>query len=216
MRRRKVSEEERSGTILVSAAKLFRDKGIGSVSIDEIVQAAGIAKGTFYLYFRTKDDLLQSLAEAVVDRMGVAVEAAADRPGNALDRFAGAVGAMKLVDGDEQYLTDALNRPENSALHERVNMALVRRLGPLLAKVIEDGREEKTFEVEDPLATIQFLLAGQAALLGGGRFAWTEAEYAARLRATLIILERALGVTPGALAPRLVEALAGATQPTSP
>jgi AcrR family transcriptional regulator len=43
------------------AIGLFQSKGVEKTSINEIVKKAGIAKGTFYLYFRDKDDLVDSV-----------------------------------------------------------------------------------------------------------------------------------------------------------
>lgn len=203
MSRRRGNGPERAGEIIASAARLFREKGVGAVSVDEIVQGAGIAKGTFYLYFKTRDDLLAKLAEVAVQTMALAAEDAGQGEGGALDRFAAAVIAMQHVEGGEQYLRDALNHPENSALHDLANMAFVRQIAPVLAKIVEQGKAEGVFDVEDALATLEFLLAGQAALLGGGRFNWSDAQRAARLRATTIIVERALGAPRGALLQRL-------------
>lgn len=200
---RRSASPDRAEEIMVSAARLFREKGVRAVSIDEIVQGAGIAKGTFYLYFKSKDDLLQKLAEAVVLHMAEAVKEAAQGEGNDLDRFAAAVTAMQRVDRGEKYLVDTLNHPDNVALHDLANVALVRQLAPVLAVIVERGRDAGLFQVEDALATLEFVLAGQAALLGGGRFNWTPREHAARLRATLIIVERALGTAKGALLERL-------------
>jgi len=184
---------------MMGAARLFRERGIKSVSIDEIVQAAGIAKGTFYLYFRTKDELLAKMAEAVIARMAEAVEAAGQGGGDVIGCFINAVVAMRSVDRDEQYLAEALNHPDNSALHELANIALVRQVAPVLAAIVERGKALGVFHVEDASATMEFLLAGQAALLGGGRFNWSADEQTARLRATLIIMERALGASKDSL-----------------
>jgi AcrR family transcriptional regulator len=200
---RSANVPDRAGEIIASAAKLFREKGLRAVSIDEIAKGAGIAKGTFYLYFKTKDDLLEKLAEAVVLNMAQTAEIAAQGDGDSLDRFAAAVTAMQRVDRGENYLVSVLNHPENVALHELSNMALVRQLAPVLAAIVERGKAEGLFDVEDAQATLEFLLAGQAALLGGGRFNWSQQEHAVRLRATLIIVERALGITKGVLLERL-------------
>lgn len=47
--------------LLRSALELFLEKGPGSTSIDDIVQRAGVAKGTFYLYFKDRNDILEDL-----------------------------------------------------------------------------------------------------------------------------------------------------------
>jgi AcrR family transcriptional regulator len=49
-----------------AAQQLFLKKGIGATSIDEIVTAAHVAKGTFYLYFASKEELLTALQERFV------------------------------------------------------------------------------------------------------------------------------------------------------
>ena len=83
--------DDKSSIIAESAARLFRDRGIADVSIEDIAAAAGIAKGTFYLYFRTRDDLVEKLATKLVDQMVRSAETAGRHPGNGLDRFAAAV-----------------------------------------------------------------------------------------------------------------------------
>jgi AcrR family transcriptional regulator len=45
------------------AVDLFEEKGVSDTSVNDIVKKAGIAKGTFYLYFRNKDDLINFVFE---------------------------------------------------------------------------------------------------------------------------------------------------------
>ena len=54
-------KNEKENKILKSSYKLFTEKGINSTSIQDIVDDAGIAKGTFYLYFKDKYDLQNKL-----------------------------------------------------------------------------------------------------------------------------------------------------------
>lgn len=44
-----------------AAYKLFLEKGVNITAIDDVVKAAGVAKGTFYLYFKDKYDLLDQI-----------------------------------------------------------------------------------------------------------------------------------------------------------
>lgn len=52
---------EKRKKLLDSSYELFVEKGISNVSIAEICQKAGIAKGTFYLYFSSKEDIARAL-----------------------------------------------------------------------------------------------------------------------------------------------------------
>ncbi len=57
-------EEKREATrqeILAAAGELFKSKGYETTSVDDIVEAANVAKGTFYYHFEKKDDLLMAL-----------------------------------------------------------------------------------------------------------------------------------------------------------
>ena len=58
---------ERRERIIGAAWKLFREKGFAEATINDIINEAGISKGTFYYYFRSKDDLLDTLSE-ILDR----------------------------------------------------------------------------------------------------------------------------------------------------
>lgn len=51
----------KNNRLLEAAYQLFLEQGFDSVSVQEIVERAGVAKGTFYLYFRDKEDLRRCL-----------------------------------------------------------------------------------------------------------------------------------------------------------
>jgi AcrR family transcriptional regulator len=60
---RERQREERAALILGAAQEVFADKGYHDASLDEIAARAGIAKGTVYLHFTGKEDLLAALVE---------------------------------------------------------------------------------------------------------------------------------------------------------
>ena len=55
------NKEEKERKIIDASFSLFTEKGIKNTSIQQIVDKAGVAKGTFYLYFKDKDDLQEYL-----------------------------------------------------------------------------------------------------------------------------------------------------------
>lgn len=64
-----------------ASARLFLRKGVAATSVDDIVSAADVAKGTFYLYFPSKQHVLTALQARFVEDMVQAIEAAmAERP----------------------------------------------------------------------------------------------------------------------------------------
>lgn len=59
--------KEKEKLVIETAIKLFAAKGFASTSIQEIAEEAGISKGAFYLYFKSKDDLLYSTLQYYFD-----------------------------------------------------------------------------------------------------------------------------------------------------
>jgi AcrR family transcriptional regulator len=55
--------DERLAEFLGTAQQLFMTKGYEQTSINDIIDQMGVAKGTFYHYFKSKEDLLEKLAE---------------------------------------------------------------------------------------------------------------------------------------------------------
>ncbi|WP_315117627.1 TetR/AcrR family transcriptional regulator [uncultured Clostridium sp.] len=59
--KKKKSTVKKEVKLYESAFELFSDKGINDTSIDDIVKNAGVAKGTFYLYFKNKYDIIDKI-----------------------------------------------------------------------------------------------------------------------------------------------------------
>ena len=60
----------RKQEFLDAAQKLFYEQGYDQTSVNTIIDAVGVSKGTFYHYFKSKEDLLDALAERVAMQAG--------------------------------------------------------------------------------------------------------------------------------------------------
>ena len=63
MQAREIKSGDKRARILDAAVKVFAGRGFHSATVAEIARAAGVADGTIYLYFKSKDDLLLRLFE---------------------------------------------------------------------------------------------------------------------------------------------------------
>jgi AcrR family transcriptional regulator len=68
--------EIRRDELMDAAEVLFLRKGFAATSVSEIVEEADVAKGTFYLYFKTKDDVLAALRTRFIDIFCEQIDAA--------------------------------------------------------------------------------------------------------------------------------------------
>ena len=66
---RESRKERKRQSLLAAAYGLFTEKGVAKTSVDEIARRANVAKGTFYLYFQDKDQLLQQLVYDISARV---------------------------------------------------------------------------------------------------------------------------------------------------
>jgi AcrR family transcriptional regulator len=154
--------ELRKGALVDAAFVVFMDKGVAASSVDDIVEAAGVAKGTFYLYFKTKDDALNAVAERIVDGVAGIVETAAATPGLSpverlltLGRSVGQVGK----EPHERELIDLFHRPENRAIHDRLTERTLARIVSTVEAIVSDGIAEGQFAQQDPHLAAGFVLA---------------------------------------------------------
>ncbi|MBD1223556.1 TetR family transcriptional regulator [Virgibacillus halodenitrificans] len=66
--------DDKKEKIIRSAIEVFKEKGIEKAKVSEIVKGAGIAQGTFYLYFSSKLAVMPSIAEKMVGKTMEAIE----------------------------------------------------------------------------------------------------------------------------------------------
>ncbi|MFK7987785.1 MAG: TetR/AcrR family transcriptional regulator [Sandaracinaceae bacterium] len=67
------TKAERRRELLTAARDVFVDRGFAASTIDDIVERAGVARGTFYLYFADKRAIFEALVDDFLSRISVAV-----------------------------------------------------------------------------------------------------------------------------------------------
>ena len=98
--KREANKIEKKNKILKAAGKLFMDKGIQNTSVDDIVKAAKVAKGTYYLYFKDKSAIEEQLITMESSNIiAKAVEAAKSKDLNSFEE-----GFIVAVDYIIDYL----------------------------------------------------------------------------------------------------------------
>lgn len=188
------SSEERRAEIVQTAERLFRDVGFAKCSVDMIIKDIGVAKGTFYYYFKSKEEILEAIVDRTLSEIVKMAEGVAeDASMTALEKMQALLTNSQVGDEDTQDIAEMLHMPENRALHELTNIQTVLRLSPIFARIVEQGNQEGVFAAQRPLETIQFLFTGAQFLLDGGLFDFTDAEIRTRREVAQTIIETSLG-----------------------
>jgi len=192
------SSEERRAEIVQTAERMFRDVGFAKCSVDMIIKDIGVAKGTFYYYFKSKEEILESIVDRTLSGIVKMAEGVAeDTSMTALEKMQALLTNSHVGDEDTQDIAEMLHLPENRELHELTNIQTVLRLSPIFARIVDQGNQEGVFAAKHPLETIQFLFTGAQFLLDGGLFDFTDAETRARREVAQAIIETSLGAASG-------------------
>jgi len=158
----------RRSEILDVAHRLFYQKGYERTSIQNIITEIGIAKGTFYHYFRSKQDLLDVMIKRMVEQKLQSLElVVADEHLSALEKFERFFGDLADWKGaNRDFFLDLLPiwyKDENAIVRYKVQSGSMERTMPFLVQIIEQGLAEGVFAAEYPADIAEIVLQiGQA------------------------------------------------------
>lgn len=124
-----------------AAMRAVARKGLAKTTVDDIAREAGVAKGTIYLYFRSRDEIIEKTIGAAVDglikRLRLATDGAVAEPfAGALERVLTAQFAyfdehrafFRLYFGSGEYSEDRrLRQTRRSRVHLGLFVELIRR-----------------------------------------------------------------------------------------
>ena len=150
---------DKRDAILHAAWGLIRHYGYNKTTIDDIAREAKVGKGTVYLYFKSKKEIMLSLIDLTNERITRELEriAAGDQPPEERIRACVLYRLMTLFDLVNRYPHSedviASILPE---IVERLDR-YVRRHGELLGQVVEQACKDGIFVSKDPAATGQLL-----------------------------------------------------------
>jgi AcrR family transcriptional regulator len=147
--------EVRREQILDSAARVLVAKGLAAMTVADVVAGAGVAKGTFYLYFSSKEGLVAALQARYTESLVTRAEAVLTGPGSHTERLDELVAAMLDFHAAQVRLHHALFR--DAGLRDDQSM---RRLESLLATFISDGVAAGAFHAAAPEFAAAFVIHG--------------------------------------------------------
>lgn len=184
--------------ILDTSLSLFLEKGFDKTSINDILDASGIARGTLYYHFISKEAIM----DAIIERSGTAILAGIKDilEDSELSSYAKLFTMfqrmnMRRLSGGAQML-DYLNRPQNALFHEKSNRLIIEKISPLLSDIIRQGIEEGVFQTPFPDYCAEMVLI-LAIGFPDRRDEGGEKGAQARMGALLHIVERMLGAKEG-------------------
>lgn len=149
--------EQRRADLLEAGRALFLRNGVAATSLEDITSRAGVSKGLFYLYFRSKDDLLQALQDQFSAELADRIRAVTNSVADWGARLDACVGAISGSYREQHDLHEVLFRHGGHvpASHQASHSLVLQALSDLLAS----GAAAGAYDVDDPHATAVLLWA---------------------------------------------------------
>jgi AcrR family transcriptional regulator len=188
---------DRKAEIVSTARRLFQTQEYDKTSMQDIMDALGIAKGTIYHYFTSKEALLEAVIDDIVEKNIQQMQTRLkNASGNALQKMELLVKANNMA-ADNKDILDHLHKPGNDAMHSRLLAATLVKLAPLYAELIQQGCDEGIFKTETPLECAEFILSAIQFLTDMGIYPWTKEDLNRRIQAFPKLIEQQLRASPG-------------------
>jgi AcrR family transcriptional regulator len=192
--------DERRKEIIQAAKELFQEKDYDKMTMQELMDKLNIAKGTIYHYFSSKEDLLESVVEDLMDeelkRKKQLLKSRQCHKLNALEKFRMLVTSDRMSEENDQILEN-LHHPGNTLMHTRLLGRYIIKLAPIFAAVIEEGCDQGLFKTEHPRECAEFLFSGFQFMTDVGFYPWSQAQLVRRIKAFPSLIETQLGAPKG-------------------
>lgn len=139
--------------ILDAAVKVFAAEGFYNAKVSQIAQAAGVADGTIYLYFKSKDDLLINLFEDRMERVNANLRDAISTASSAIDRLRRIVKLHLQLVEQNRDMAEVISvelRQSSKFIREYANPKFAEFLRTIAAAVVEGQRSGELRSNIDP------------------------------------------------------------------
>lgn len=194
--------EERRNEILDTADELFRKKGFDGTSTNDILEKIGIARGTLYYHFKSKEDIMDALIDRYnVRLLGKAQEIATDKSIPVIERIIRVVMALNISSESEngQEIIEHIHKPQNALMHQKIQKVIINGVPPILTEIILEGIEQGIFSTPYPYECMEMIVAYTNTVFDDDMVTMTNEDLASRIQAFIYNVERLLGVESGSL-----------------
>ena len=181
--------EERKHEILDIAKELFIEKGYENTSIVNILEKVGIAKGTLYYYFTSKEEISEKIFYK-------AQEISKDPSLSVQEKILGVVMSLNIEDDKEKKIVNNIHNPQNLLMHQKQFDSIIDNVVPILTKVICEGIEKGIFNTDYPLETVEMILIYTQTVFDSNNNLSME-ETLRKISAFIVNLERLLDAEKG-------------------
>lgn len=155
------NRDERRQELLEAAERLFLTNGYTETGVSDIVRETGVAQGTFYYHFKTKEDVLTAIVHKTADELESRLKRIAGNTElSPVDRLHRLLDTLFLFMDTNKHLIALVHMDSNALLHHRLMGTMSRIIRKYLLLFADEGIKNGSFRTPYRDETIDFFLGG--------------------------------------------------------
>ena len=176
--------EERRAELIDTAEELFLTVGYNLTTVSDIVKKMNIAQGTFYYYFKSKEDILIAIFNKHLQQSMEMIGNVLDRSDlNSIEKYNEIIEIQFEIIKSNKNMSIQVHSEENTGIHQRIIINTINAYIPIYESLINQGIKEEIMNTKYPYEVSEFLLLITNFLFDPGLFEFTEEAYINKLDA---------------------------------
>lgn len=205
--------EERKNEILDVAERLFGTKGFDNTSTNDILNEIGIARGTLYYHFKSKEEILDTMIDRMTKQLvEKSKEIVSQKNMSVLQRLTMMMLALNVSGGNLGHeILEQVHKPQNALMHQKMQERLLSGINPLITSLIEECITQGICQTDYPAEVAEMTLLYYNTVFDD-LMEHSEEEKQRKIAAFIYNLERLLKMEQGSMQEVIIALFQGKEQ----
>ena len=186
--------------MLAIAEQFFLDAGYEQTSVNAIIEKAGIAKGTFYHYFASKEDILDAVVSGYIEKIAASIGDICKQNGiDALEKVRKVIITVFSSIRGKENIFGFLHEDKNMMMHYKVVCKMNELIPPLILTILTEGVAKGQFKITYCAETVEYLMVVLGHLFDLASMNARCPDYEGKVFVAEHLVESLLGIKNGSL-----------------
>ncbi len=187
--------DERRAELIDTAEEFFETVGYNNTAVSDIVKKINVAQGTFYYYFKSKEDILLAIFDKYTQQNIIDLKQILNSSDlNMIEKYAKVLDTQFKIIKNNKKISAQIHNKENAGIHQKAIINAINSYTPIYEELLKQGIKEGKIKTDYPYEISEFLLLIMNFLFDPGMFHFTIEEYKKKIEALNDMIMKVLEV----------------------